>query len=122
MVDKFRTLYDTIGVGNLYPFQNQNGKLRTDYNENPIKENFITGYEYSDLFVDDARLVLLNAQDAISRGAKIYTNSKVQNVVRKKDYWEVFLSNGEILKSKVIINASGPYVLDVLKNIIGIEI
>ena len=113
-------LYDWMGGFISFP-KSTVVNLGTDYNENPIKPNFITGYEYSDLFVDDARLVLLNAQDAISRGAKICTNSKVQKVVRKKNYWEVFLSNGEILQSKVIINASGPYVLDVLKNIIGIE-
>ncbi len=113
-------LYDWMGGFISFP-KSKVVNLGTDYNENPIKPNFLTGYEYSDLFVDDARLVLLNAQDAISRGAKIYTNSKIQKVVRKKNYWEVFLSNGEILQSKVIINASGPYVLDVLKNIIGIE-
>ena len=113
-------LYDWMGGFISFP-KSKVVNLGTDYNENPFKSNFITGYEYSDLFVDDARLVLLNAQDAISRGAKICTNSKVQKVVRKKNYWEVFLSNGEILQSKVIINASGPYVLDVLKNIIGIE-
>ena len=113
-------LYDWMGGFISFP-KSKVVNLGSDYNENPIKPNFITGYEYSDLFVDDARLVLLNAQDAISRGAKICTNSKVQKVVRKKNYWEVFLSNGEMLQSKVIINASGPYVLDVLKNIIGIE-
>lgn len=113
-------LYDWMGGFISFP-KSKVVNLGTDYNENPIKPNFLTGYEYSDLFVDDARLVLLNAQDAISRGAKICTNSKVQKVARKKNYWEVFLSNGEVLQSKVIINASGPYVLDVLKNIIGIE-
>ena len=113
-------LYDWMGGFISFP-KSKVVNLGTDYNENPIKPNFLTGYQYSDLFVDDARLVLLNAQDAISRGAKICTNSKVQKVVRKKNYWEVFLSNGEVLQSKVIINASGPYVLDVLKNIIGIE-
>jgi glycerol-3-phosphate dehydrogenase len=66
-------------------------------------------------------LVLLNAQDAISKGAKIYTNANIQKVIRKKDNWEVFLNNGEILYSKVIINASGPYALDVLNNLIGIQ-
>ena len=113
-------LYDWMGGFISFP-KSKVVNLGTDYNENPIKPNFLTGYEYSDLFVDDARLVLLNAQDAISRGAKICTNSKVQKVHRKKNYWEVFLSNGEVLQSKVIINASGPYVLDVLKNTIGIE-
>ena len=95
--------------------------LENDYDENPIKSDYTKGYEYSDLFVDDARLVLLNAQDAISKGAKIYTNANIQKVIRKRDNWEVFLNNGEVLYSKVIINASGPYALDVLNNLIGIQ-
>ena len=79
--------------------------LENDYDENPIKSDYTKGYEYSDLFVDDARLVLLNAQDAISKGAKIYTNANIQKVIRKKDNWEVFLNNGEILYSKVLLSS-----------------
>ena len=65
--------------------------------------------------------MLLNAQDAVSKGAKIYTNANIEKVIRKKDNWEVFLNNGEVLYSKVIINASGPYALDVLNDLIGIQ-
>ncbi len=113
-------LYDWMGGVITLP-KSKVINLENDYDENPIKSDYTKGYEYSDLFVDDARLVLLNAQDAISKGAKIYTNANIQKVIRKKDNWEVFLNNGEILYSKVIINASGPYALDVLNNLIGIQ-
>ncbi len=113
-------LYDWMGGFITFP-KSKVINLEKDYDENPIKSDYIKGYEYSDLFVDDARLVLLNAQDAVSKGAKIYTNANIQKVIRKKDNWEVFLNNGEVLYSKVIINASGPYALDVLSNLIGIQ-
>ena len=113
-------LYDWMGGFITFP-KSKVINLEKDYDENPIKSDYIKGYEYSDLFVDDARLVLLNAQDAVSKGAKIYTNTNIQKVIRKKDNWEVFLNNGEVLYSKVIINASGPYALDVLNNLIGIQ-
>ena len=113
-------LYDWMGGFITFP-KSKVINLEKDYDENPIKSDYIKGYEYSDLFVDDARLVLLNAQDAVSKGAKIYTNANIQKVIRKKDNWEVFLNNGEVLYSKVIINASGPYALDVLNNLIGIQ-
>ena len=113
-------LYDWMGGFISFP-KSKVINLENDYDENPIKSDYTKGYEYSDLFVDDARLVLLNAQDDISKGAKIYTNANIQKVIREKDYWEVFLNNGEVLYSKVIINASGPYALDVLNNLIGIQ-
>ena len=113
-------LYDWMGGVITLP-KSKVINLENDYDENPIKSDYMKGYEYSDLFVDDARLVLLNAQDAISKGAKIYTNANIQKVIRKRDNWEVFLNNGEVLYSKVIINASGPYALDVLNNLIGIQ-
>ena len=113
-------LYDWMGGVITLP-KSKVINLEKDYDENPIKSDYMKGYEYSDLFVDDARLVLLNAQDAISKGAKIYTNANIQKVIRKRDNWEVFLNNGEVLYSKVIINASGPYALDVLNNLIGIQ-
>ncbi|GIS06744.1 MAG: hypothetical protein CM15mP109_15000 [Candidatus Dadabacteria bacterium] len=46
--------------------------LQNDYIDNPLKENFQKGYEYSDLSIDDARLVLLNAQDALNRGRRLF--------------------------------------------------
>ena len=95
-------LYDWMGGFISFP-KSKVINLENDYDENPIKSDYTKGYEYSDLFVDDARLVLLNAQDAISKGAKIYTNANIQKVIRKRDNWEVFLNNGEVLYSKVII-------------------
>ena len=113
-------IYDWLGGVISFP-KSRFVFLERDFKENPLKNNFKIGYEYSDLFVDDARLVLLNAEDAINRGAKIYTNTSIIHTKRNRDYWEISLSNGEVLNSKVIINATGPYAVDVLKNVLGIK-
>ena len=113
-------LYDWLGGFITLP-KSRYVNLKKDYGDNPIKSNLQNGYEYSDLQIDDARLVLLNAQDAIKRGAKIYTNTSVIKTERLENYWRVSLSNSEIIECKTLVNASGPYVLDVLKNICNIE-
>ena len=113
-------MYDWLGGVITFP-KSRFVSLEKDFKENPLKHNFKIGYEYSDLFVDDARLVFLNAEDAINRGAKIYTNTSIINTKRNSDNWEVTLNNGDVLKTKVVINATGPYAVDVLKNICGID-
>ncbi len=109
-------LYDKLGGIITLP-KSKYVNLNRDYDDNPIKKEFKKGYEYSDLQVDDARLVLLNAQDAINRGAKIITNISVVETKRNNDFWEIKLSDRSIIKCKVLVNATGPFVLDVLKNI-----
>ena len=113
-------LYDRLGGKSSFE-RSKFIYLNQQFDENPIKESFKSGYMYSDLFVDDSRLALLNAEDAINRGAKIYVNTNITKVIRDNEYWSVYLENGEILKSKVIINATGPYTVSVLKNIFGIK-
>ena len=113
-------LYDWLGGFITLP-KSRYVNLTRDYNDNPIRSEYIKGYEYSDLQIDDARLVLLNAQDAINRGANIYTNTSVIKAERFEDFWKVTLSNSKVIECKVLINATGPFVLDVLKNICNIE-
>jgi len=113
-------LYDWLGGFITLP-KSRFVNLKKDYGDNPIKSNLQNGYEYSDLQIDDARLVLLNAQDAINRGAKIYTNTSVIKTERFESYWRVSLSNSEIIECKTLVNASGPFVLDVLKNICNVD-
>ena len=113
-------LYDWLGGFITLP-KSKYVNLQNDYSDNPLKENFQKGYEYSDLSIDDARLVLLNAQDALNRGAEIILNKSVTNAIRHDDYWEVELSDKKIIKTKTIINASGPFVLNILKDICKVQ-
>jgi glycerol-3-phosphate dehydrogenase len=70
---------------------------------------------YWDAWVDDARLVVLNAVDAAERGAEIATRTEFLFGRREKDAWQVELSGGRRIAAKAIVNAAGPWVADVLK-------
>ena len=74
----------------------------------PLKNKFKKAYEYSDVWVDDARLVSLMARDAKERGAQILTRNKVLSFKRKKRYWKIKTLHG-IFKSRILINAAGPW-------------
>ena len=78
----------------------------------PLKPGFGTGFEYSDGWVDDARLVLLNAKDAAERGAEVRTRTKVTGAKRVGEVWEIATSGG-FFRAKALVNAAGPQVLAV---------
>ena len=78
----------------------------------PLKPEFTRGFVYSDGWVDDARLVVLNAQDARARGAEVLTRCAVTQAVRGAggaDGWQVTLANGRSLRSRALVNAAGPW-------------
>src|SRR6185503_8793795 len=62
--------------------------LSSDEAGNPLKSGvFGTGFEYSDCWVDDARLVVLNARDAVERGATIRTRTRAAAASRTAGIW-----------------------------------
>jgi glycerol-3-phosphate dehydrogenase len=75
----------------------------------PLKPEFTRGFVYSDGWVDDARLVVLNAQDAQARGAEVLTRCAVTQAVRGADGWQVTLHNGRQLRTRALVNAAGPW-------------
>ncbi|HEY0625522.1 MAG TPA: glycerol-3-phosphate dehydrogenase [Allosphingosinicella sp.] len=70
---------------------------------------------YWDAWVDDARLVVLNAVDAAERGAEIATGTELLSARREGDVWRASLSGGRNVVARAIVNAAGPWVADVLK-------
>ena len=89
--------------------------LRKDTAGAPLKAEYVRGFEYSDCAVDDARLVVLNALDAASRGARIKVRTKVTGAVRQGDNWQITLQErgsgqSERIKARVLVNAAGPWV------------
>ena len=52
---------------------------------------------------------------------RLFSTISVTNAIRHDDYWEVELKNKKIIKTKAIINASGPFVLNILKDICKVE-
>ena len=57
----------------------------------------------------------------MNRGAKIYLNTKIVKVLRDKNFWLITLDSGEVLKSKVVVNATGPFAISVLNNIFKLK-
>jgi glycerol-3-phosphate dehydrogenase len=80
----------------------------------PLKPGFKLGFEYSDGWVDDARLVVLNALDAAEHGAEVRTRTPVTAARREGDGW-LIESEGGSFHAKALVDAAGPEVLDVLR-------
>jgi glycerol-3-phosphate dehydrogenase len=85
----------------------------------PLKPGmFATGFEYSDCWVDDARLVVLNARDAADRGAAIRTRTRALAASRGADTWQLTVAGTtggrrETIQARVLVNAAGPWVGEV---------
>ncbi len=106
-------LYDHLGGRkHLPPTRTLN--LRKDAAGRPLQPQFRFAFEYSDCWVDDARLVVLNARDAADHGAEIHTRSELIQLARLDDLWRATLSDGRILLARAAINAAGPRVLEAL--------
>src|SRR5687767_3640096 len=77
------------------------------------------GFVYSDCRVDDARLVVVNALDAASRGARILVSTECISARRVDGVWQAELSNGETIHARAVVNAAGPWVKEVLNQRLG---
>ena len=113
-------LYDHLGFRKILPGTSY-VKLNKSELGSPLKSNFKFGYEYSDCWVDDSRLVILNAVDASLKGAKIQNYCKVTKVVKSDGLWLITTTGSidgkqNIFKAKCFINASGPWVDDLLNS------
>ncbi|WP_175956399.1 glycerol-3-phosphate dehydrogenase [Burkholderia sp. BCC0405] len=89
----------------------------------PLIDSIKRGFVYSDGWVDDARLVVLNAMDAKERGAEILTRTKLVSAERRGDEWEARLQHADgsirVVHARAIANAAGPWVGEVLKGALG---
>jgi glycerol-3-phosphate dehydrogenase len=110
-------LYDHIGGRKLLP-ATRTIDLRNDPAGAPLKPGFTTAFEYSDGWVDDARLVVLNARDAADHGAKVLTRCEVTSVQREGGVWRIGTTQGEY-SAKALVNAAGPSVLSLLDRVGG---
>ncbi|WP_327752950.1 glycerol-3-phosphate dehydrogenase [Sphingobium sp. SJ10-10] len=84
----------------------------------PLKSGFGKAYIYSDGWVDDARLVILNARDAADRGADVRTRTEVQRLDRESGGWTIHAQGPDgsaaRFRASAVVNAAGPLVLDLL--------
>ena len=115
-------LYDHLGGRKILP-GTRGVNLRTDVTGKPLKPEYTRGYEYSDCWVEDARLVVLNARDAAASGAVIRTRTKCTSAHRVDGVWEMTLAtedgDEEKVRAKMLINSAGPWVSQVLGSVVG---
>ncbi len=116
-------LYDHLGGRKLLP-ATKTLDLRRDPAGRPLKPIFDKAFEYSDGWVDDARMVVLNARDAEQRGATILNRHRVVSARRDGGVWTVTVRNERTNetsthKAKMLVNAAGPWVDQVLQGAVG---
>jgi glycerol-3-phosphate dehydrogenase len=112
-------LYDMLARRELLP-ASAGINLRSHAAGQPLKPEFTRGFIYSDGWVDDARLVVLNAIDACEKGATILTQAVCNKLERKTADWEATLfkpSCGEIrVNARYVVNAAGPWTASLLQS------
>lgn len=118
-------LYDHLGGRKILP-PTRVVDLRTDPTGAALKPEFTIGFEYSDCWVQDARLVVLNARDAADRSAQIMTRSRVSGAQRHADMWQITCHDtdtGALTThfARTVINAAGPWVTDVLTGPLAVQ-
>ena len=112
-------LYNNMaGRGSLFPTRKILNKLEFI---KILKKKFSNCYTFSDCWVEDSRLVILNALDAANRGATILRDSRVEKIIREKKRWRITIKNKEGVISNFfafsVINAAGPWVETIGGNI-----
>jgi glycerol-3-phosphate dehydrogenase len=91
----------------------------------PLDPAIARGFVYSDCWVEDARLVALNAADAARLGADIRTRTKLTTARRDGDRWRATIldrttGSASEVTARAIVNAAGPWVETVLSEIDGV--
>jgi glycerol-3-phosphate dehydrogenase len=112
-------IYDMIGRREILP-PTRNVDLAVDATGVPLRRHFHRGYEYSDCFADDARLVVVNALDAAERGAEIRTRTRCVRAERGDEWRLILNARGarEVVTARVLINAAGAWVDTVAETVL----
>jgi glycerol-3-phosphate dehydrogenase len=112
-------LYDNLGGKTIIPKSNSldiSKKL-----PNILKKKYKTGFQYFDVQIDDKKLTKLNIKSAKKYKAKVLEYNKVKKAEIDGNEWVIHLQKGEKIKSKILINASGPWINETLKKNIKIK-
>ena len=118
-------LYDTLGGREILP-GTAALDLRSDPAGKPLQDKFAKGFEYSDCWIEDSRLVLLNARDAEKRGATMRSRCAVTKAERVGDLWHISFKDSqsgtsETVQAKMLVNAGGPWVENIIHQTAGIN-
>ena len=112
-------LYDNLGGKTKIP---KSSKINFNKKyKNILQSKFVEGFQYYDVQVDDKKLVEMNIEDSKKMGATIIEDTKVINAKRNDNSWDVTLDNNKIIKSKILINAAGPWINETVNNVLKIN-
>ena len=109
-------LYDNLGGKMTIP-KSSTINIKNEF-PNILKDQYKTGFQYYDLQIDDKKLVELNVKDAQKKGATIIENREVIRANRNKNVWDIILDDNTLLKTKILINAAGPWINDTLTKVL----
>ena len=118
-------IYDHLGGRKLLP-PTRTLNLQKDVAGGPLKPGNKIGFEYSDCWVEDSRLVTLNAVDAAERGARIAPRVELVSAARDGQAWALQLKDTRTgalskVRARTLVNAAGPWVGDVLSKALKIN-
>ncbi|MEO0634794.1 MAG: glycerol-3-phosphate dehydrogenase, partial [Pseudomonadota bacterium] len=117
--------YDHLGGRKILP-STSTLNLGTAPEGAPLVDKFQKAYEYSDCWIEDSRLVVLNARDAENRGARIMVRTRVEAAKREGDHWAITLRDleadtTETVHARMLVNAGGPWVGDIIHGKLGLK-
>lgn len=116
-------LYDTMGGRKILP-ATRKVDLRADPAGKPLQVKYHKAFEYSDVWVQDARLVVLNARDAAARGATVLVGTRVTEARREDGLWRVAVTGPEgqaEYRARALVNAGGPWVAGVIRDVAHVQ-
>ncbi|UUZ53952.1 glycerol-3-phosphate dehydrogenase [Massilia sp. H-1] len=106
-------LYDTLAQARIFAWFASRPFALPPRLSSDLRPEFTRGFVYSDGWVDDARLVVLNAVDARERGAQIHTRTACSAVVREAQHWQATLTHADgaqtTVRARCLVNAAGPW-------------
>lgn len=116
-------LYDHLGRRDVLP-ASRALDLTRDVAGQPLKPQYKRGFEYSDCWVDDSRLVVLNALGAAEQGADIRTRTKCVAATQEGPVWTLALHHTlsgktDTVQARGLVNAAGPWVSEFLSRCAG---
>ena len=118
-------LYDHLGGRRRLP-GSHGVDLRRDSAGAPLKPSLTKGFVYSDCWVEDARLVVLNALDAAERGATVLTRTRCVAARRGGGVWEATVEDSGTgrrrrLRARALVNATGPWAASFVQAALGLD-
>lgn len=103
------SLYDNLGRRKKLPASRRVNLAADHPSAVPLQTDIRNGFSYYDCWVEDSRLVVLNAMDAEARGATIKTYTECTGLSRTAGGWDIE-TDKEVFKAKLVVNAAGPWV------------